>query len=128
MRYVFRLDTTCRLENNDNIYKYEVISIVFCRILSLLEKKIKNENQNLTLNEKEIVLLCHLSAMCNQLVTQCTLFDWSSEMKDTNKDRIESAEKRRIRAEFVTFQMQKLFPISMVHSLIDIIFDEMSKG
>ena len=42
MRYVIRVDTTDRLEENENIYKYDVLSLVISRILGLLEPKIKN--------------------------------------------------------------------------------------
>lgn len=46
MRYAIRVDSTDRLEQNSNIYKYDILSIVISRILGLLEPKIKNENQN----------------------------------------------------------------------------------
>lgn len=76
MRYVFRMDTTLRLEDNDRIYKYEVLSIVIRRILGLMERKIVNENGNDALSNNEILLLCHLMGICHLIASQCILFDF----------------------------------------------------
>lgn len=74
MRYITRVLPTKRLEQEENLIKYEILSIVIKRILGLLKDKIKNVNHNkeLTLDDKNI--LCHLSVICNQLVNQSTLF------------------------------------------------------
>ena len=69
MRYVVRVDTTTRLEDIDNIGKYEILSIVIQRILGLLKYKLKNENQNQELSVDDQILLCHVAILCNQLIT-----------------------------------------------------------
>ena len=46
MRYIIRVDTTKRLEDQTNLIKYEILSIVIKHILGLLKAKIKNENHN----------------------------------------------------------------------------------
>ena len=82
MRYITRVETTKRLENAKNLVKYEILSIVITRILGLLKAKIKNENQNQELSDDDINLLCHLAVICNQLVSQCTLFDFRKKRTD----------------------------------------------
>lgn len=74
MRYITRVLPTKRLEEEENLIKYEILSIVIKRILGLLKDKIKNVNHNkeLTLDDKN--LLSHLSKICSQLVNQSTLF------------------------------------------------------
>ena len=78
MRYITRVNTTKRLEDPKNMIKYEILSIVIKRILGLLKAKIKNENNNMELTEDDQNLLCHLAVICNQLVSQCVLFDFRS--------------------------------------------------
>jgi len=65
MRYITRVMPTKRLEEEENLIKYEILSIVIKRILGLLKDKIKNVNHNkeLTLDDKNI--LCHLSVICS---------------------------------------------------------------
>lgn len=76
MRYITRLNTTRRLDDIENLVKYEILSIVIKRILGLLKEKIKNENMNHDLDENDLNLLCHLAVICDQIVSQCTLFDF----------------------------------------------------
>lgn len=65
MRYITRVPPTVRLEKEENLLKYEVLSIVIKRILGLLCEKIKNENHNKELNLDDKNLLCHLSIICS---------------------------------------------------------------
>ena len=81
MRYIIRVDTSKRLEIPENLIKYEIISIVIKRILGLLREKIKNENNNMELTADDQNLLCHLATICNQLVSQCVLFEWGKKSK-----------------------------------------------
>lgn len=53
MRYITRVNSSKRLEDSKNLIKYEVVSIVIMRVLGLLRDKIKNENQNMELNEDD---------------------------------------------------------------------------
>ena len=76
MRYITRVELTSRLEDKKNLIKYEIISIVIRRILGSLKSKIKNENNNQELSDDDQNLLSHLVTICNQLVEQCTLFDF----------------------------------------------------
>ena len=46
MRYIIRIDSLTRHEKKENVVKYEVLAIVVNRILSILQAKIKNENNN----------------------------------------------------------------------------------
>ena len=46
MRYVFKMDFTVRFEDENRMFKYEVLSIVIHRIMGLLEDKVLNEYGN----------------------------------------------------------------------------------
>lgn len=139
MRYVIKVDTTTRLEDHsdDSLQKYEMISIVIQRILGLLEEKIKNSNQNKQLEIDDIIALNHVAVVCNQMVSQCPLFDWTTEIgrPDLLPDLASSTGNnvspppeqesdffREKRETLVSFMTSKLFPMSMVENLIDGIF------
>ena len=49
MRYIIRVGPVKRLEDQENLLKYEILSIVVKRILGLLKDKIKNVNNNMVL-------------------------------------------------------------------------------
>ena len=68
MRYITRVGSTKRLEHEDNLLKYEILSIVIKRILGLLKEKIKNENHNKELNLDDKNLLCRLAVISTQMV------------------------------------------------------------
>ena len=49
MRYIIRVGPVKRLEDQENLLKYEILSVVVKRILGLLKDKIKNVNNNMVL-------------------------------------------------------------------------------
>ena len=51
--YITRVNTTKRLEDQKNLVKYEILSIVIKRVLGVLKEKIKNENHNQELSEDD---------------------------------------------------------------------------
>lgn len=77
MRYAMRMDPTARIEDTNNLLKYEIMSIVVRRIVGILEPKIRNVNNNLEVEVDEKIVLCHVAIMCNQMISQAILFDWS---------------------------------------------------
>ena len=103
--------------------KYEILSVVIKRILGLLKEKIKNENHNQELTEDDQNLLCRLAVICNQMVTQCTLFDFRG--KNVKYGDIETRSQRTLRHKLIDFLMSKLFPLEEVQILIDVLFQEM---
>ena len=112
MHYITRVHSSERLEVQDNLIKYEIISIVIKRILGLLREKIKNENNNMELTADDQNLLCHLAVICHQLVSQCVLFDWRKKNKPYKN--IETDEEREVRYNLINFMMSKLFPLDQV--------------
>jgi hypothetical protein len=78
MRYIIRLEYTTRFEEKGNVMKYEMLAIVIQRILSILQAKIKNENDNQKLEVDDKMLLSHLAMICNEICSQCSLFRWAS--------------------------------------------------
>jgi len=63
MRYIIRVGPTKRLEEQDNLLKYEILSIVVKRVLGLLKAKIKNVNNNMVLTMSDKNLLTHLAVI-----------------------------------------------------------------
>lgn len=127
MRYITRLNTTRRLDDIENLVKFEILSIVIKRILGLLKEKIKNENMNHDLDENDLDLLCHLAVICDQIASQCTLFDFRDRQNRTY-NRMETVEERELRAKCVDYVMAKLFPLDQVQILIDVILQEISSS
>ena len=68
MRYIIRIAETARLDDKNNLIKYEILSIVVQRILGILEEKIYNHNGNLEIKVDEKVLLSHVAIICNQMI------------------------------------------------------------
>jgi len=63
MRYIIRVGPTKRLEEQDNLLKYEILSVVVKRVLGLLKAKIKNVNNNMVLTMSDKNLLTHLAVI-----------------------------------------------------------------
>ena len=82
MRYIIRLPRTQRFEKKKNTLKYEVLAVVIKRILSKLQPKIKNENDNQTLEIQDKMLLSRLAQICNEICQQCSLFRWDKARGD----------------------------------------------
>lgn len=126
MRYIIRVEPTKRLEEQDNLLKYEILSIVIKRILGLLKEKIKNVNNNLMLEMSDRNLLTHLAVVSYQMVTQCSLFHWCQ--KKDNYKNVEQDKGRELRFELIDKLMSQLFPLDEVQLLVDVIFQEMDNA
>ena len=126
MRYIIRVGPNKRLEDQENLLKYEILSIVIKRILGLLKEKIKNVNNNMTLTMSDKNLLTHLSVMSYQMVVQCSLFHWRQKKDDYKK--IEREDYRELRYELIDKLMSNLFSFDEVQLLVDVIFQEMDNA
>ena len=126
MRYIIRVGPTSRLEEQDSLLKYEILSIVVKRVLGLLKEKIKNVNNNMDLDMGDKNLLTHLAVISYQMVTQCSLFHWR-QRKDDYKS-TESDPFRDLRYELIDKLMSALFSLDEVQLLVDVIFQEMDNA
>lgn len=126
MRYIIRVGPTKRLEEQDNMLKYEILSIVVKRVLGLLKSKIKNLNNNMMLSMSDKNLLTHLAVVSYQMITQCSLFHWHQ--KKDNFDRTEEPRKMELRYDLIDKLMSQLFPLDEVQLLVDVIFQEMDNA
>lgn len=133
MRYIIRLDYTVRFEKKENVMKYEVLATVIQRILSILQAKIKNENDNQKLEVNDKMLLSHLAMICSEICSQCSLFRWASSREtilgsDGGPGRNECPKGNLApskQQQLIDFMLLKLFPINIVHILLEIVFQDM---
>ena len=126
MRYIIRVGPVKRLEDQENLLKYEILSVVVKRILGLLKDKIKNVNNNMVLEQSDKNLLTQLAVVSYQMVTQCSLFHWRQ--KKDNFAMVEETERRKLRYELIDKLMSQLFPLDEVQLLVDVIFQEMDNA
>lgn len=85
MRYIIRLEPSQRLEDKDNLTKYEILSIVCKRVLGSMKEKIKDFEGHKGMSLVERNLLTHLSIMVYHLVSQASLFHWRMKKNDYNQ-------------------------------------------
>jgi len=99
MRYIVRVGPTKRLEDQENLLKYEILSVVVKRVLGLLKSKIKNVNNNMVLTMSDKNLLTHLAVVSYQMMSQCSLFHWRN--KKDNYNNLEDERQRELRYDLI---------------------------
>ena len=107
-----------------------------------MKTKLKNENQNQELDVDDQMLLCHLAIICNQMITQAILFDWTQgDPHNTSSNptgnrytsagamdapitppNVETERMQEYRENITSFMLDRIFPLDAVQLLIDAIF------